>query len=220
MRSAVGRKAAGRAWARAASWLLAAALGAGVGAGVGAGGSGGGGGVLAPAPALAAAPAKAAKRADVLALLSGFEYTPTKEELDRLGAGVETQMMSIALDDGAWLVARGRALALLGWYPTPAVLKFLEERLGDGAADFYVKRYAMAGMVRGAGTAAPARAFDALRPRLADKDFRVREGAAYHLRDVYDPRVLGALREHLALERHAAVKPTLLESIRLVEGRE
>jgi HEAT repeat protein len=207
MTGVAGRTTTKKTATRMAAWLVAA------GVGVGAGAFGGG------APASAAAPPKEAKRADVLALLSGFEYTPTKDELDRLGGGVETQMMSIALDEGAWLVARGRALALLGWYPTAPVVKFLEERLGDVAADFYVKRYAMAGLARATGAAAPARAFDALRPLLADKDFRVREGAAYYLRQVCDPRVLGALREHLAVERHAAVKPTLLESIRVVEAR-
>ncbi len=160
-----------------------------------------------------------ASRAAVLSLLSGFETSPTKEELDRLGAGVEGHMMSIAVDGSAWLVARGRALSLLGLYPTAPVLTFLEARLADAHSDFYVKRYAAAGLVRAIGAAEPARAFVAVRPLLADKDFRVREGAAFHLRDVRDPRVLGTLREHLAVERHSAVRPTVLETIAIVEAR-
>jgi len=171
--------------------------------------------------ALAAAPAppRAATRAAVLTLLSGFEYSPSKDDLDRLGTGVETQLMSIAADPGAWLVARGRALALLGHYPTAPVLAFLEARLADGHAEYYVKRYAIAGLVRALGAADPARAFGAVRPLLADPDFRVREGAAFYLRDVRDKRVLGVLRTHLAAERHAAVKPAVVESIKVIEAR-
>lgn len=167
-------------------WLLAAVLGVGL---------------LVPAGASATPPSKAQLRA----LLSGFEHTPDAQTWRALGREALPVLIDLYDDADAPPYVRLRAVHAVSFYPTPATRTFL---LAVAAAprqsDLFVRQ-----AVLSLGRAFGARAVDDLRPFLSHDEPVVRESAAAALGRVRTDAALSALRGRLSVETSAQVRETI-----------
>lgn len=72
------------------------------------------------------------KRDRLLGELSGYEYVPTREDLDKIATGTEMEQLLLSIArDGNVPMQQTRAIAVLGYYDTPAVVAFLNRVAHD-----------------------------------------------------------------------------------------
>lgn len=70
-------------------------------------------------------------RGELEMLLSGFEYSPTQEELESLGLDLQTALIEVAEDAALPQVARGRAINMLQYYPSDTTRTYIERALAN-----------------------------------------------------------------------------------------
>ena len=135
-------------------------------------------------------------RAPALELLSGYEDTPSKADLEALGVGVVAELMAIGVDAEVPRSRRGRAVSALAFFPEAEVQSYLEARLADATDESVVRRKAAYALGAGFGAAA----VGPLGVALSDDDLQLRVAAA---------GALGGLGEagRAALEARLAEEP-------------
>lgn len=172
-------------------WLLAAVLGLAL---------------LVPASASATPPSKAQLRA----LLSGFEHTPDAQTWRALGPEALPVLIDLYDDADAPQYVRLRSVHAVSFYPSPATRTFLlAVARAPGQSDLFVRQ-----AVLSIGRAFGARAVDDIRPFLSHEEPVVREGAATALGRVHTGAALSALRGRLSVEPSAQVREVIERSLR------
>jgi HEAT repeat protein len=148
----------------------------------------------------------------VVELLSGYEYTPSKQDLEALGPTVPAVLMDVVADPDAPKYQRLRALDLLKHYPDrPEVEGFLRNVLADKASPSGFQRIAMKSL----GRTAKGRAIETLKPYLSSPDVHTREAAAQALYETGDP-ASGAVLKGAAMKES---EPYLKDSMRKMGDR-
>jgi HEAT repeat protein len=156
-------------------------------------------------------------REAVLQLLSGYEYIPTRSDLERFGPKVPSVLIEIVTDPAAMKHHRLRALDALQHYPDrPDVQNFLTRILSDTHLPSGFLEIAMTSL----GRTAKASAIDTLKPFLSSKDIHTREAAARALFYTGDPSASPLLKGAAAKEAEPFFKERLMKlSQRLEIGR-
>ncbi len=150
-----------------------------------------------------------ALRAQVLDLLSGYEETPTATELQKLGAGVDTELVAIASDSSVGRARRANATWSLGFFPTESTRGFLVALVEDPSADSQLRRSATWALCNGWGDGA----LDAVKPALAASDVQLRNQAVRAVAKVGTPAARSVLEARLATESSAMVRDAIAQSL-------
>lgn len=152
--------------------------------------------------------AKSDPRAQVLALLSGYEQVNPSEALRRIPQAADL-LVAIAQDPAVSGLRRVRAIEALGHVPTAAGLSYLRAVVartrgrGDG-----LSIYELSAATRAlGGFGAPVTA--ELLPLLGHESPDVREGAAHALGKIGTPEAKAALRDRIVVEKDSGVRATL-----------
>ncbi len=149
-----------------------------------------------------------ASRSTVLELLSGYEYSPAREDLERLGPGVPEVLMDIVTDPEMLKYQRLRALDLLKYYPEhPEVEGFLTNLLSDKALPSGFQRIAMRSLAR----TSKGKAIDRLKPYLSSPDVHTREAAAQALYETGDPSIGAVLKGAAIKESEPFLKQSMMK---------
>lgn len=153
----------------------------------------------------------------VLDMLSGYEYTPSGQDLEVLGPGVPGLLMQIIQDPEMMKYHRLRALGLLQYYPDrPEVQSFLTSLLSEKDLPSGFLRAA----IRTLGRSAKGKAIDTLTPFLSSEDVHIREAAAQALFETGDPSTGALLKGAAAKEPEPFLKKNMAEmSQRLETGK-
>jgi hypothetical protein len=149
-----------------------------------------------------------ASRSAVVELLSGYEYSPTRQDLEGLGPGVPEVLMDMVTDPEMLKVQRLRALDLLQHYPDRSdVETFLTGLLSHKALPSGFQRIAM----RSLGRAAKGRAVETLKPYLSSPDVHTREAAAQALYETGDPAIGTVLKSAAMKEPEPFLKRSMMK---------
>lgn len=149
-----------------------------------------------------------ASRGAVLELLSGYEYSPTRQDLEQLGPGVPGVLMEIVRDPEMLKYQRLRALDLLQHYPDRSdVETFLTGLLSEKALPGGFQRIAM----RSLGRTAKGRAIETLKPYLSSPDVHTREAAAQALYETGDPAIGAVLKSAAMKEPEPFLKHSMMK---------
>jgi len=157
-------------------------------------------------PATAAPPQP--DRATVEQLLSGVEDLPTRQDLLRLGAGVDAVLRQIVEHPSARALARTRAITALRFFPSKTTRTTLLAVIAQGRG---VTRPSLAlldleqAAVAYAIVAGPA-ALAALEPLLIHANLDVRASAAEAVRRTGHPRAEALLARRARLDPSATVR--------------
>lgn len=143
----------------------------------------------------------------VRALLSGFESVPSRATWAQLGPDTVGVLAQLYQSQNEPPFVRLRAVAVAGYYATPASKTFLRAVLhAPGQTDLFVREALVA-----LATAFGADAMRDVRPFVADANPVIRSGAARALARVGTPDALAMLARRQAVETDNDVK----EAIRL-----
>lgn len=172
-------------------------------------------GATSPAPTDAKA-AFAEAREKVTLLLSGYEYFPSREDLDRVApADVMVDVLRSLADEADGRPAiRLRAIDALGFYSEPGAVRYLEQRVAPPAANApdddprtlrLMRHRAMTALGRALGE----RALTALNPYLDDDDLQIRLSAISAIGNFGGEAGKKMLRELKTRDTHHAVQREL-----------
>ena len=150
-----------------------------------------------------------ALRGKLIELLSGYEDPPTATALRALGAGVDSELMAIALDSSIPMARRASATWSLGYFPSPATRSFLDDRVQDAAGDSQLRRAATWALCNGWGDAA----LEAIGPALRSSDDQLRNQAVRAVARVGSPAARALLESRLAVESSAMVRDAITASL-------
>ncbi len=168
-----------------------------------------------PQPAKPAPVAPEGLSASVHALLSGYEYVPSKSDWDRLGPAAFDELAKIWKDSAQKPTTRSRAVSSLALVTSPGAEPLLKSILQDVSIDAkYRSVAAMALSVRLGDQSVPV-----LKPLLDDKEPRLRESAARALAQTHAAVVPELLKTRLAKEQNATVRDALETSLSRVTAR-
>ena len=159
--------------------------------------------------AVGLASADDALRATVADLLSGYEDPPRAEELRRLGAGVEAELLAIGQDPAQSRSRRERAVYALGWFPSAMAHAFVEGLATSPVADSHLRRSAVWALANGWGDAA----IGSIGTALASEDVQLRNQAARALGRLGTPAAVAALKTRLGDEPNAMVREAISAAI-------
>ncbi|MSP54993.1 MAG: HEAT repeat domain-containing protein [Myxococcales bacterium] len=163
----------------------------------------------------AAQPAFAAEvtlRDRVLDLVSGYEDAPTRDELFKLGDGVDLALIDIANDASVGRTRRSSAVWALGFFPTDTTHTYVLGVVQDAQADSLLRRSATWALCTGWGDAA----LSEVAPSLKSDDAQLRNQAVRAVAKVGTPAALVTLQQRLPLESSAMVRDTLNASIQAI----
>lgn len=154
-------------------------------------------------------------RQTVLQMLTGYEYMPSKADLEALGPGVPATLIDIARDPHTLKRQRIRALELLRHYPDRSeVQTFL--------AGLLLQKGLPAGVLRSTiktlGRTGKGKSIDTIKPYLSSEDVHIREAAAQALLDAHDPSAKRLLDAAAAKESRPYLKKRLMEMSRKLEN--
>ncbi len=174
-----------------------------------------------PKPAGPRQPAKPAPiapegiSASVNALLSGYEYVPSKSDWDRLGPAAFDELAKIWKDPAQKPTTRSRAVSSLALVNSPDAEPLLKSILSDVSVEAkYRSVAALALSVRLGEQSVPM-----LKPLLDDQEPRLRETAARALAQTRAASVPALLKTRLAREQNATVRDALETSLSRVSAR-
>lgn len=152
----------------------------------------------------------APSRAQVRALLSGIEHTPSDADWRRVGEGALPILLDLYNDTREVPYVRLRAVGATAAFPRPAVRTFLlAVARADGQNDLMV-REAVSALGRGFGATATSE----LIAFLDHDEEVVREVAARWLGRIGESEGTRALRARLTVERNASVRQVIERALR------
>jgi HEAT repeat protein len=161
---------------------------------------------LGPATVSANPPTKA----QVRAMLSGFEDVPTAAHFRALGPGALPVLIALYDDAREPGYVRMRAVAATAHFPTPATRTFLRAvARAPRQNDLFVREAVVA-----LGRAFGERAIGDVTPFLESRHVTVREAAARTLGRIGTPRALDALRRRSLVEPDVHVRDVLARELR------
>ncbi len=140
-------------------------------------------------------------RAQLIAMLSGFEDAPTLAHIRSWGDDAVPILVSIHDDPGVLAPVRLRAVEAVGAFSTPLARAFLLRVLHDEAEPTVVVREAIEALASAAGPDAVA----PLCPYLTHEDRGIRERVIEALGAIGTVAARHALAGHVARERDAAL---------------
>lgn len=167
-----------------------------------------------------AAPSRAApSRAAVERLLGGYESQVTASDFLRLGAGVDHQLVAIAVDGKTRPLRRNRALAALGMVPSSEGRELLRAVVRDNLkASQGIELLDLRVAVRALGAFGPEEEAD-LVPLLVHSDADVRIAAAEALGEAHAMGAVPSLRLRMSVEREGAVVRALSRALEALAAK-
>jgi hypothetical protein len=142
----------------------------------------------------------------VVDLLSAYETPASAEDYQKLGEGVETELIAIANDEDQALSRRSSAVHALGYVPSDAGRVYVETTLSNPEQPSLMRRQAAFALATGW----PEDNHASLTVALADEDTQLRIAAAKALKVSTDPLAPAALEARLEVEDNDAVKKHLI----------
>lgn len=155
-----------------------------------------------------------ASRAQVEGLLSGYEYMPSLDDLNRLGPGVTDRLVEISTDLGALNLHRMRALKLLAHYADqPKVHNFLDQFVDKTDQPFAYRRAALISL----GSVPDGKSIPRIATFLHSPDIQVRSAAAQALAQTKDRQAATLLRQAAAAEKDSDLQQKMEQLTRTLE---
>jgi hypothetical protein len=151
-------------------------------------------------------------------VLGGYERAATAEDVKRLGADADRQLIDVAGDARTTRLRRTRAIAALRFVPSAAAHAFLravvlENKRAAGGADVLDLAAAIYSLSPYGAEETPL-----VLSLVAHASADVRQSAAAALAAIADPSAAPPLRARLAVERDAGVRFTLERSLKSLEA--
>jgi HEAT repeat protein len=149
-------------------------------------------------------------------VLGGYERAATAEDVKRLGADADRQLIDVAVDARTTRLRRTRAIAALRFVPSTAAHAFLravvlENKRATAGADVLDLAAAIYSLSPYTEETSLVLSF------VAHGSADVRQSAAAALAAIADPAAAGPLRARLAVERDAGVRLTLQHALKSLE---
>lgn len=171
--------------------------------------------VSGPVAAEEKSPKDESKKEEVLGLLMGYEYCPTKEDWEQIGPEAGFFLMEIASETGRPKIIRARAVLALRFFPGKETLEFITGLIGDDEQDEMIVRKGLYSLSRGFGK----EALNEILGFLDHENPDIREAAVRAAAGVVCKKSLAALKRRLKVEKNEMVRKVLRDKIKDLQAR-
>lgn len=155
-------------------------------------------------------PGPAELKPKVLALITGYELEPKREDWDKLGPKALDVLVAIAQDDTALPSTRTRAIASMNHFDAPSVSTHLATFASQKTLPWRLRATAAEVLVARDGE----KALPQVAPMLSSADPLVREAAAKSIARLGTATARKTLESRLEKEEDAAVREAIQQGLR------